>query len=67
MILNHFGKERWEKCRMTQIGHSKLFWTILVGKDGKCLEFPKFGLKRWKKCGMTKIANANQFTTAHAN
>ena len=53
-ILNQFRQLWWEKCRMTKIGHSELFQTILVGKDRK-------------KCGMAKIVNAkNEFTTERA-
>ena len=35
---------------MTIIGHSKSFWTMLVGKD-------------WEKCGMTKIGHSESFWT----
>ena len=38
-VLNHFiplwWEKDWKRCEMAKIGHSELFWTTLVEKDGK--------------------------------
>ena len=33
IMLDHFGGKRSEKCEMTKIEQSELFWTILVGNE----------------------------------
>ena len=42
-LKNHFGAKDWKKFRMTKIGCSKFFQTILVQKGWKKFGMANFG------------------------